>query len=184
MNTRVPALLLAAVISVAACGGLGATKSASATPVASGSTTAPLSPTLWASPEVPSATPSGSASVLPEGALVVIDWRGGECRTGICGTSVTITVSGQVSRDGGPGAGVPQPLLAALVDAIRATDFGIVLSRPFTGSCPTFVDGLEAVYTIATPTGTVEIASCTVEVDPVAPLFAAITRVADLAPTQ
>lgn len=173
-------MLLAVAFAGTACASPAASPSPSASPAAS------VAPGPSGSPSAttaPSASPSGSAAVLPKGALVVIDWRGGECRTGTCGTSVTITTSGQVSRDGGASVGVPQPQLAALVDAIRATDFGIVLARPFTGSCPTFVDGLEAVYTIATPAGPVEIASCTVEVDPNAPLFAAITRIGDLAPT-
>jgi len=133
---------------------------------------------------------SGSAPLLPGAstapvgaALVAVESTGGECRSGLCSSVVTITTSGQVSRDGGPAVAVPQPMLAALVEAIRATDVAIVLARPFTGECPVNYDGQKQIYAIATPNdGSVVIDSCEVEVDPAAPLFAAIERIAALAP--
>lgn len=133
---------------------------------------------------------TGSQPFLPgastggeQPALVIVEYRGGHCREGECRSAVTISPSGTVQRDLGPVVSVPQPLLATLVDAIRSTDFAAVLARPFTGECPTAYDGQELVYTIATPSdGQVAMASCEVEVDPAAPLFAAIERIVELAP--
>lgn len=141
--------------------------------------------TAGPSGEVPSgAAPSGAApSGGGEIALVSVEYRGGHCRVGECRSVVTISPTGTVQRDLGPKGSIPQPLLAALVDAIRATDFAAVLARPFTGECPTAFDGQELVYTIATPSnGQVVIASCTIEVDPGSPLFAAIERIVEIAP--
>lgn len=132
-----------------------------------------------AAPPAATAAPSGAAEI----ALVSVEYRGGHCRVGECRSVVTISPTGTVQRDLGPKGSIPQPLLAALVDAIRATDFAAVLARPFTGECPTAFDGQELVYTIATPSnGQVVIASCTIEVDPGAPLFAAIERIVEIAP--
>lgn len=129
----------------------------------------------------PTAVPTSGAN-LPDGVLMEVELRGGECPEGPCGSLVTLTSAGQISRDGGTAATVPQPLLSSLVDVIRGTDFAVVLSRPFTGECPTAVDGQETIYRIASPGGVVEIASCTVAVNPEAPLFSAISRVVRLAP--
>lgn len=124
--------------------------------------------------------------VTPPGgqtALVTVEYRGGHCRQGECRSVVTILADGTVRRDDGPLVAVPSQTLAALVDAIRGTDFPALLARPFTGECPVNYDGQEAVYTIETPRdGRVVIASCTVEVDPTAPLFATIERIVELAP--
>lgn len=153
-------LVLAASLLIAACG--------SGSPALSPAPSSPLSP-----------APSTGGEI----ALVSVEYRGGDCREGECKSVVTIAPNGTVKRDLGQTASVPQPLLAALVDAIRATNFPAVLSRPFTGECPTAFDGQELVYTIATPSdGQVAIASCEVEVDPAAPLFAAIERIVELAP--
>ena len=71
--------------------------------------------------------------------------------------------------------GVVSPdLMAALDDAIRATDFAEIFSRPFTGECPTAYDGQELVFEFATPQGVQRIASCSVQVDYESPLFAAV----------
>lgn len=178
----VAAVLLSVVVAVvvAACGA--ATAMPSSTPVASDPPGSSASPPP-ASP-APAATPSSTpAASLPAGdVLVHVLLRGGHCRTGECRSEVTITAWGSVQRDDGSAVVVPQVLLIALVDAIRATDFDAILARPFTGECPTAYDGQEAVFTIATPDGPVEIASCSVEVNPNAPLFLALDRIAELAP--
>ena len=63
--------------------------------------------------------------------------------------------------------------------AIGITDFEAIRSQPFLGMCPTAFDGQELVYTVATAHGPERIASCDVEVDQQAPLFAAIHSILD-----
>jgi hypothetical protein len=194
MQSRRPAaarslvLALLVAITVSACGGaIGspAPSVAPSGPAGSPGSTAPATPGAPATPDPsPASSPIGSPSVPPLAGdtLVHVLLRGGHCRTGECRSEVTISAWGTVQRDDGPAVLVPGPALAALVDAIRATDFDAILARPFTGECPTAYDGQEAVFTIATPEGPVEIASCSVEVNPNAPLFVALDRIVQLAP--
>lgn len=111
---------------------------------------------------------------LPQGPLVSVERRGGECPEGACQSLVVIEHDGRVSQL------KPQPAdlgrmgterLAALDAAIRTTDFAVLRSRPFTGECPTAFDGQEIIYVFGAPGGQQRIASCEVEVDPSHPLF-------------
>ena len=70
---------------------------------------------------------------------------------------------------------VPAVVLEGLATEISKADFGALKSRPFTGTCPVAFDGQETIYTFATPSGAVRIASCEVEVDPSDPLFVAVS---------
>jgi hypothetical protein len=68
---------------------------------------------------------------------------------------------------------VPPAHLAALDNAIRATDFAALKGHPFTGDCPTAVDGQEVLFEFGAPRGVQRIASCEVEIDWGQPLFVA-----------
>ena len=61
--------------------------------------------------------------------------------------------------------------MAALQAAIAATDFAALRSHPFTGTCPTAVDGVELVFEFAAPGGTERLASCETELDFGSPLL-------------
>ena len=124
-------------------------------------------------------SPADIASLLPSaGPLVTVSTRGGECPDGPCGTTVTLHRDGTVHEatlppDEAVGT-VPAPQVAAIEAAIRATDFATLRSRPFTGECPTAFDGQEIVFEFATSAGIERIATCEVEVDLGAPVFAAV----------
>jgi hypothetical protein len=114
---------------------------------------------------------------VPNGPLVTVETRGGECFDGPCGGTVA------VERDGRVHATAPRPqelgrlpadVRTALEQAVRVADFERLRSRPFTGECPVNVDGQELVYTFTTPSGAVRLASCEVEIDPSDPLFVAV----------
>jgi hypothetical protein len=70
---------------------------------------------------------------------------------------------------------VPAEVLSALDAAVKATDFGVIRSRPFTGACPVAFDGQEVIYEFRAPTGVERVVSCETEIDPDDPLFAAAT---------
>lgn len=111
--------------------------------------------------------------------LVTVELRGGECANGPCDTTVILDRDGHVHSAAKP----PNDLgrvsidqLIALTTAIRLTDFAELKSHPFTGECPTAVDGQEIVYEISTETGLQRIASCEVDIDLGAPLFQAVAN--------
>src|SRR5262245_30310771 len=111
------------------------------------------------------------------GPLVTAEATGGMCRTGTCRSVIAIETDGRVHQVEPEAAEIGQATgetIDALRTAIAVTDFAAIRSRPFLGTCPTAFDGQELVYTVATPHGQERIASCDVEVDPQAPLFAAI----------
>jgi hypothetical protein len=135
---------------------------------------------------VPSAAPAASPSValspVPSlasaGPLVTVETRGGDCPQGACGSTVSVEPDGRVHQT------APAPLelgtlsdvtAAALATEIDQADFGAIMSRPFTGTCPVAFDGQETVYTFTTATGPKRIATCEIEVDPSDPLFVAVT---------
>jgi hypothetical protein len=111
------------------------------------------------------------------GPLVTVEATGGMCRTGTCESSFVIEADGRVHQVAPEAAEIGQATgesIEALRAAIGFTDFEAIRARPFLGTCPTAFDGQELVYTVATAHGPESIASCDVEVDPNAPLFAAI----------
>jgi hypothetical protein len=114
---------------------------------------------------------------VPEGPLVTVETRGGECPNGPCGGTVAVERDGRVhatapeARELGR---LPENVRAPLEAAVRAADFDRLRSRPFTGECPVNVDGQEIIYTFTTASGDVRLASCEVEIDPSDPLFVAV----------
>jgi hypothetical protein len=110
-------------------------------------------------------------------ALVSIETRGGECPAGPCRRLVNIEGDGSlhevIPTDVVLGT-VPDPLLEALRIEIEQANYPLLQSRPFTGECPTHVDGQETIYTFHVSTGDEELASCKVVIDPNHPLFRAV----------
>jgi hypothetical protein len=127
-----------------------------------------------------SACSSGSATTRPsaEGPLLTVETRGGLCADAPCGTTIFIERDGRVHQAAKPPndlGNVPPAELAALDAAVRTTDFTALRSHPFTGQCPTAVDGQEVVFEFGAPTGTQRIATCEVDVDLGSPLFLAVS---------
>jgi len=128
--------------------------------------------------EFPGLQPAPLASAEgPAGPLVIVETRGGECPQGPCGSTIAIEPDGRIHAT----APERQELgtlsgsaLEALVTEIGRTDFAVLKSHPFTGTCPTAYDGQETIYMFNTASGTERIASCEVVVDTAAPLFVAI----------
>ena len=69
---------------------------------------------------------------------------------------------------------IPAAALDALTVEIARANFPLIESRPFTDTCPMAYDGQETIYTFHLPTGTEEIATCKVAIDPNHPLFLAV----------
>jgi hypothetical protein len=125
-------------------------------------------------------SPAAVASFLPAaaGPLVAVTTRGGECVDGPCGSTTVIERDGRIHQTAPAAAElgtVPVEVLSALDAAVKATDFGVIRSRPFTGECPVAFDGQELIYEFGAPTGVERVASCGTEIDPDNPLFAATT---------
>jgi hypothetical protein len=125
-------------------------------------------------------SPSAIASLLPNvtGPLVKVTTRGGECFNGPCGSIIEIARDGTVTKvlPGSTDLGiVPANVLAALADAIMATDFDAIRSRRFTGECPVNFDGQEVIYEFGALGGVERVASCETEIDPSQPVFVAVT---------
>jgi hypothetical protein len=111
------------------------------------------------------------------GPLVTVATRGGLCADAPCGTTVFIERDGRVHQAAKPpnDLGTVAPAeLAALDAAIRTTDFTALRSHPFTGQCPTAVDGQEVVFEFGAPGGVERLATCEVDVDFGSPLLAAV----------
>jgi hypothetical protein len=124
------------------------------------------------------ATVTPVPSPSPTGLLLTIETRGGECVDGPCGTTLFVERNGRVHQAAKPpnDLGVVSPAtLAALSAAIRTADFAELKSHPFTGLCPTAVDGQEWIFEFGTPDGVRRIATCEVEVDFTSPLFMAVS---------
>ena len=133
---------------------------------------------------VPSLTPSGEPPATPSpepvSALVTIETRGGECPDGECGSVVAIEGDGRVHQLEPTElviGQVPPDLVEALRIEIDQANFPLILSRPFTDTCPTAYDGQETIYvfTVALGTRFERIASCEVVIDPSHPLFVAVS---------
>ena len=110
-------------------------------------------------------------------ALVSIETRGGECPEGPCNRLVNIDADGSIHEliptDRVVGT-VPEPILEALRIEMEQANYPLLQSRPFTGECPTNVDGQETIYTFHVSTGDEELASCNVAIDSNHPLFLAV----------
>jgi hypothetical protein len=116
-------------------------------------------------------------SQVASGPLLSVETRGGLCVDGPCGTTIFVERDGRVHQAAKPpnDLGVVSPAaLAALDDAIRTADFAEIESHPFTGLCPTAVDGQELVFEFGAPGGLQRIASCEVAIDYGSPLFVAV----------
>ena len=135
---------------------------------------------VWIGWLVGACSPAAVASLLPAavGPLVTVTTHGGECVDGPCGSTIVIERDGRIHQTAPAGAElgtVPADILAALDAAVKATDFDVIRSRPFTGECPVAFDGQEFIYEFGAPTGVERIASCETEIDPDNPVFAATT---------
>lgn len=108
---------------------------------------------------------------------MVVSLRGGECPQGLCESTTVIERSGRVHRT------APEPvelgsarpdLLEILAIAIDAADYEAIRSVPFSGECPVNFDGQETIFDFHADGRVERIASCETEIDPNAPLFAAV----------
>lgn len=122
---------------------------------------------------------SGEPITIPGavGPLLTVETRGGECFAPPCGSTVTVERDGSVHSAAKPPNAlgvVPPEKLAALDAAIKATDFVVLKSRPFTGECPVNFDGQEFIFEFGAPGGPQRVATCEVEVDYGSPLFIAV----------
>ncbi len=109
-----------------------------------------------------------AASPAPSGPLVTVETRGGRCVDGPCGETIAIERDGRVHRVA-PEAfdiGVAEStIIEALVIEIDQADYAALMSRPFSGDCPTAFDGTETIVTVATADGPRRLASCEVIID-------------------
>ncbi len=122
------------------------------------------------------ATPSPSPT--PTDPLMTVVMSGGLCAPPSCDQTIFVERDGRVHQAAKPPndlGTVPPAALAALVDAIRTTDFASIKAHPFTGQCPTAFDGQEIAFEFATPGGVQRVATCEVAVDWGAPLFVAVS---------
>jgi hypothetical protein len=125
-----------------------------------------------ASPE-PTITPMPT----PDGPLLTISTRGGDCPNGPCGTTVFVERDGTVHVAAKPPnvlGVVPADQLAGLIQAIDTADYDEMRSHRFEGECPTNVDGQEFIFDFDTTTAVERIESCQVDIDWTSPLFVAI----------
>jgi hypothetical protein len=144
----------------------------------------------WQPPTTPSPLPSAAPSRLaaatpppsprpsePPLPLLSIETRGGECPAGACNRLVNLDADGAIHevipKDRVVGM-VPQEIVEALQVEMAQANYSLLQSRPFTGTCPTAVDGQETIYTFHLQTGDEEFASCTVAIDENHPLFRAV----------
>ncbi|HYI23270.1 MAG TPA: hypothetical protein VEX62_11590 [Candidatus Limnocylindrales bacterium] len=91
-----------------------------------------------------------------EGALMAVQSRGGMCIEGSCESTVYVERDGLVHMAAEPPNElgiVPAEAMAELERQIAQADFAELRSHPFTGMCPTAVDGQELVFEFATASG-------------------------------
>src|SRR4029077_4347505 len=125
-------------------------------------------------------SPSAIASLFPDAnrPLATVTTRGGLCADGPCGDSVSVDRDGNVRSAAKPPNAlgtVPPDQLRALAAAIATTDFEAIRAHPFTGGCPTAVDGQEFVFEFGTPSGPERLATCESDIDFGQPLFVALS---------
>jgi hypothetical protein len=140
---------------------------------ACGSSTPP-SPSPTATDSPPPSVVAATPFAFP---LLSVETRGGECPQDACGRLINFEADGRIHevipQDRVVGT-VPPDVIESLRIEIEQADYVAIRGRPFTGECPTAVDGQETVYTFHVTTGDREIASCEVEIDPADPLFVAV----------
>ena len=115
-----------------------------------------------------------------DGRLVTVEAHGGRCPDGECRRVFAIESDGlvhQLEPDEAEIHRVTEETIDVYRAALSVTDFNAIRLRPFTGDCPTAFDGMEVIYTFATPSGQERIASCEVEIDRQAPLFVAVDAI-------
>jgi hypothetical protein len=155
---RLPAVLLVACLALVGCSTEVVPPSAAPTPS-------------------PSATPPASQGAFP---LLSVETIGGECAEGACHRLLSLDSDGRlhevIPEDRIVGT-VPKELVDALQVEMDRANFSLIESRPFTGECPTAVDGQELIYTFHLVAGDEEIRSCTVAIDERHPLFRAVAAV-------
>ena len=120
----------------------------------------------------------GPQAATTEGPLVTAEVRGGECPAGACATMVTLERDGRVHVAAKPPnvfGVVPPADLARLAAAIASTDFAALRAHPFSGECPTAVDGQEYIFEFGAPRGLERISTCEVQVDFGQPIFVALS---------
>ena len=163
---RLPAALAVACLLLAAC-------SIAIAP-------SPPSPSPASTP-TPTIPPARSQEPFP---LLSVETVGGECAEGACHRLINVEADGTI-REVIPVTRVvgtaPKELLDALQVEMDQANFQLIESRPFTGTCPTAVDGQETIYTFHVLTGDEEIRSCKVAIDGGHPLFRAVAAVMALA---
>jgi len=138
----------------------------------------------------PLASASTSASVTPAPTpepfpIVSVETKGGECAEGLCTRLLNIEADGRIHEvipKDQVLATVSPELVEALQIEVERANYPLIKSRPFTGTCPTAVDGQETIYTFHATKGDQEIASCKVAIDPNHPLFQAVAAVLSAIP--
>jgi hypothetical protein len=110
--------------------------------------------------------PPGAVPEPLNGVLVRYEAVGGECPEGPCGFTAEIRRDGTVMRSDRMEQTVDAPSLARLVEQVGVADWEAILATPFEGECPRNVDGQESIYTFHLGPEPVEVASCSVAVDP------------------
>lgn len=131
----------------------------------------------------PTTGPSASEPAFP---LMSVEIVGGECASGPCDRLINVDADGRlhevIPKDRTVGQVAPEMIEALQVEMGKA-NIQQIRSVPFTGTCPTAVDGQEFIYTFHLVSGDREIRSCKVAIDPKHPLFQAVSDVlADLQP--
>jgi hypothetical protein len=120
---------------------------------------------------------SSAAAPSATGTLVTVTVHGGQCATVPCDSSVYLDADGHVHASTKPPNDLGQvraDVMTTLTAAIARADFAAIKSHPFTGQCPTAVDGQELIFEFAASGGTQRIASCEVAIDWGSPLFVAL----------
>ena len=133
----------------------------------------------------PTPTPSPTPTIAPPRSqqpspLLSVEFVGGECASGPCDRLLNVEADGtlrQVIPQTKVVGTAPKELIDALQVEMDQANFLLIASRPFTGTCPTAVDGQELIYTFHLVTGDREIRSCKVAIDPNHPLFQAVSAV-------
>jgi hypothetical protein len=123
---------------------------------------------------------AGCALIEPQGPLVTLESRGGHCLEGECRATVVIDGDGRVHQIEPKPAEIHRvsgESIDVLRSALAGTDFEAIRSQPFTGVCPTAVDGQELIFTFATLAGPVRISTCELEIDLEQPLFVAVDAI-------
>jgi hypothetical protein len=110
--------------------------------------------------------------------LVTVQMRGGMCPEAMCDSSIVLERDGRVHSAAKPPndlGRVSADAYAALDGVIRATDFGAMKARPFTGECPIAFDGQELIFEFSVGSARERLASCETDIDWGSPLFIALT---------